>query len=113
MFGEDVTILSRVQTGTDRYGNPVYDWPSPGTTVRGCAVAPRTSEEPTQINRMPVYDGMTVYAPPGTAVGPHDRIVVRGVLYEVDGEAGDWRSPFTSAITAPRGVLIYAKRVEG
>jgi len=113
MYGETVTILHRTQTGTDRYGNPTYDWPEPGTIVTGCAIGDRGTEEPTNINRAPVYEGLTVYAPAGTAVGPHDRLVIRGVVYEVDGEALEWRSPYTPQIFSPRGVVVYAKRVEG
>src|SRR5690606_24802940 len=133
-YGETVTILSRVQTGVDRYGNPVYEWPGPGVDVAGCGasrrtpegpaganrttgvdrdgnpvyewpgpgvdaagcgVAPRTSEELAEVNRNRVITGLTVYLAPGTQNAPHDRLVVRGATYEVVGEPGDWRSPYS------------------
>ena len=31
----------------------------------------------------------------GTALPPQARVRVRDVLYEVEGEPGDWHSPFT------------------
>lgn len=113
MFGEMVTVFPRVQTGEDRFGNPTYEWPGPGNKISGCAVAYRTTDEPTMIARNAVYEGITIYAPPGTFVGPHDRLGVRGVLYEVDGDARDWRSPYQPQYLSYRGVVIFAKRVEG
>lgn len=110
MIGETVTILARTQTGADRYGKPIYEWPEPGTQVHGCAIAPRSSEEPDQIARASVYEGLSIYMPPGVSVGPHDRIVVRGIVYEVDGDPGDWRSPYSAF---PRGVVVNVKRWEG
>lgn len=110
MIGETVTILRRTETGTDRYGKPVYEWPEPGTEVRGCAVAPRTSEEPLQIAREIVYEGLAVYMPPGVSVTPYDRLVIRGTVYEVDGEPIDFRSPYAAV---SRGVRVHVKRWEG
>jgi len=109
-YGETVTILERVQTGVDRYGKPVYEWPEPGVEVAGCAVAPRMSEEPAEVNRNRVITGLTVYLPPGTQITPHDRLVVRGVTYEVVGEPGDWRSPYSGVA---RGIEVAIQRIEG
>ena len=110
MIGETVTILTRTETGTDRYGKPVYDWPEPGAQVHGCAVAPRSSIEPAEIARTPVYEGLAVYMPPGVSVTPYDRLVIRGTVYEVDGDPGDWRSPYGAVA---RGIVVNAKRWEG
>lgn len=109
-YGETVTILTRTETGTDRYGNPTFAWPAPGVDVDGCAVAPRSATEPAQVGRQAVITGLTVYMPPGTVVGPYDRLSLRGVTYEVDGEAGEWVSPFSG--WRP-GVEVAVKRVEG
>lgn len=110
MIGETVTLLRRVETGTDRYGNPTFDWPLPGEELRNCGVAPRATDEPEEIARTPVYQGLTVFAPVGTVVGPHDRLIVRGEVFEVVGEPGDWRSPFSG--WRP-GVVINVDRWEG
>lgn len=113
MYGETVTVLSRTQTGTDRYGKPVYDWPEPGTQVPGCKVAPLVSEEPADIARNPVSIGFSVYMPPGVPVTPYDRVIVRGIVCEVIGEPGDWRSPYVPSLLAGKGVVVNVKRWEG
>lgn len=110
MIGETVTVLARTQTGVDRYGKPVYGWPGPGVEVAGCAVAPRSSEEPTEVGRQAVITGLQVYLPPGTEIAPSDRLVVRGETFEVEGDAGEWRNPYSDVW---RGVEVACSRVEG
>lgn len=109
--GEPVTIYHRRQVDTDAHGNPVFGWPEPGTTVDGCAVAPRSSSEPDEIGRDAVITGITVYLPPNTVVTPTDRLRARGTVYEVVGEPGDWRNPFTGG--QPWGIEVACQRVEG
>ena len=110
MFGETVTVLRMVETTTDRYGRPVQTWPEPGVDVDGCAVAPRTSTEPAQVGRQGVITGVTVYLPAGTAIGPHDRVRARGVVYDVEGEPGDWRNPYSGRTP---GIEVALTRHEG
>lgn len=107
--GETVTVLRRVDGDPDRYGNPTHTWAA-GVDVAGCAVAPRSSDEPAETGRQAVITGLTVYMPPDTEVGPNDRLIVRGVTYEVEGEPGDWRHPFSG--WRP-GVEVAVSRVEG
>lgn len=107
--GEPVVVY-RTTVTTDRYGN---DTPGPYTAVatyEGCAIAPRRSSEETTAGRQGVIVGLTVYLSSDAAVGPHDRLEVRGDMFEVDGEVGVWRSPFTG--WAP-GVEVNVRRVEG
>lgn len=59
-------------------------------------------DEPADPHRAVVVEGLTVYAPAGTAVGVHDRVVwpftvdaagavvASGEEYEVDGDVADW-----------------------
>lgn len=108
MTGETVLISARTQTGTDRYGKPVYGW-APSVSVNGCAVAPRGSAEGPQVGRQQVITGVSVYLPGQPQVGPYDRLTIRGVVYEVEGEPGDWRSPYSGR----RGTEVAASRVEG
>ena len=110
MFGETVTVLTRAQTGTDRYGKPAYDWPGPGVEVTGCAVAPRTSAEPLEVGRQAVITGLTVYMPSWVTVGPYDRLIVRGVTYRVEGEPGQWRTPYTGRRP---GIEVAVTRADG
>lgn len=63
--------------------------------IDGCAFNPGTSSEPLETGRNAVLTRPEVYAPPGADVLAGDRLVVRGVVYEVDGDPADWRSPFT------------------
>lgn len=107
--GEIVTLLTPT-SGTDRYGDTAANWTAPeATAVPGCAVAPRASTETTADGDR-VIIGLTVYLPPGTAVTSKQRVVVRGETYEVVGEPGEWRSPYTG--WAP-GTEIALQRVEG
>lgn len=108
--GETV-IRIRAPLVTDRYGNQVFDWDNATRSeVSGCGVAPRTSDEETETGRQGVIVGITVYVPAGTDISAHDRMEVRGEVYEVAGEVADWRSPFTG--WAP-GLVVNLRRVEG
>lgn len=109
MTGETITVV-RPATTTDRYGNAISDWTSATRTdIDGCAVAPRSSSED-NIGRQAVIVGLTVYAPAGADIRPTDRLEVRGDDYEVDGDVGDWRNPFTGSRP---GLEVPVKRVAG
>jgi len=108
MFGETVTVRRRVQGEDDRFGNPTWTWAD--DQVDGVAVAPRSSAEPAQVGRLAVITGLSVYLPTDTTIGPHDRLVVRGIEYEVEGEPGDWRSPYSGRRP---GIEVAVRRVEG
>lgn len=107
-MGETITIVRPGAPTQDEYGNDVPG-PSVETEVAGCAVWPRTSSEDVQA-RLQVLEGLNVLAPYGTVVGPHDRVRVRGLLYDVDGDPGEWRSPLTGF---RGGVQIELTRVTG
>lgn len=91
--GETVTIIRPGPPTRDEYGNDVVG-AATEIDVPGCAVAPRTSSEDVQA-RDQVIEGLTVWMPAGTDVRPTDRVRRGGLLYEIDGEAGAWSSPFT------------------
>lgn len=103
MFGagnsETVTVIR--SAGRTRVGDPIPG----GTTfdVAGCLFAPGPSQEPA-VAAQQVDTDATVYAPPGTAVLPTDRIRARGVEYAVVGDPQDW---------AGYGVVIVLRRVTG
>lgn len=86
------------QAGEDGHGNPVESWAAP-VPVPVHGVAPQTSLEPMEPGRYLVVETLTVYAPAGTVVGEHDRVVwpyrdgmpeVEWVSYDVDGPLADW-----------------------
>lgn len=111
-FGETVTRL-RATPATDPYSGEAtgLDWSSPSSlTIEGCGFNPGQSSEPLQDARNAVITQPEVYAPPGSDVLPGDRLVVRGVTYEVDGRPAAWRSPFTGW---EPGMVIALKDVEG
>lgn len=110
--GEIVTRLRGVPA-TDPYSGEEsgYDWSLPySIDIPGCAFNPGRSSEPLQDARTAVSTQPEVYAPPGSDIAPGDRLVVRGVEYEVDGEPADWRSPFTGW---EPGMVVALKRTEG
>lgn len=106
--GEKVVRLRATPTGTDDYGNDI-----PGEPVEypmyGVGVAPRTSTERNQ-GETTVFVGLSLYLPPtpGYNVLPTDRFRVRGVVYEVEGEPGVWRSPFSGTFF---GTEVPVRRV--
>lgn len=106
--GETVTVLRPGTPTRDGYGNDV-----PGadveTEVTGCAVWPRTSSEDVQ-GRQQVIDGLSAVLPYGTDVRPTDRVRRNGLLYDIDGDPGEWRSPLTGT---EAGVQVDLKRVTG
>jgi hypothetical protein len=107
-LGETVTFIRAGEPTQDDYGNDVPGAPVE-TDVPGCAVWPRASSEDVQ-GRLQVTEGLNVVAPYGTDVQPHDRARVRGVLYDVDGDPGEWSSPLTGTRA---GVQIELTRVTG
>lgn len=107
--GETVVIVRPSPPSRDDYGNEVPG-PPVETTVEGAVVVPRTSGEDVNA-RDQVVVGLTVYLPSATVVKPTDQMRVRGVLYDVEGEPGDYvRSPFTGT-TGP--VQVALTRVTG
>lgn len=108
--GETVVRL-RAEETVDRYGNTVRDWSNADRLeIAGCGVAPRTSTEESDMGREGVIVGVSVYAPPGADIGPHDRIEARGTVWEVVGEVADWRNPYTGWHA---GIVAHLRRVDG
>lgn len=98
--GKTVTIVRPGPPTFDDYGNDVPG-PARQIDVPGCATAPQDGNgaggnEILQA-RDTVLAGLTLYAPSGTDLRPTDRVLVDGVLYEVDGLPGGFASPFTGS----------------
>lgn len=110
--GESVTRL-RGTPVTDPYSGEAtgVSWDSPESLViPGCAFNPGGSQEPVQDSRSAVITQPEVYAPVDADVLSGDRLVVRGLTYEVEGRPADWRNAFTG--WAP-GLVIRLQLVEG
>ena len=95
MRGETVIVLTGVLAANpDPYSTePVVDWTQPPTqvSVDNVLCEPRPSSEPVQDARNAVTSGYTLYMPAGTTITPASRVRVRGLDYDVLGEASDWR----------------------
>lgn len=88
-FGPLVTLVKRVKTGTDSYGDPVYT-DDTSVVVRGAFDPHASTEANDQAITQPV-----VYLPPDTDVSWLDAVVVNGQTYEVDGSPNNWIHPMT------------------
>lgn len=111
--GDTVTIVRPGPATEDAYGNDV---PGPPTEIpiAGCGVAPRDStgsaaNEMTDA-RDTVISGLTLYAPYGTDVRATDKVRIGGIMYEVIGLPGSFRSPFSGS-TGP--VVVALELVTG
>lgn len=107
--GETITIRRQSDgpTGEDSQGNPVFGVSE--APVDGCVFAPRGSDESNDATGPRVITGGTVYAPAGTDIRYTDKLVIRGDVFVVDGEVGEWVPPFPTA-KVPGGVEVAVKR---
>lgn len=110
MTGETIAVIrSGEPVGTDRYGNPIPG-PTTGHQVHGCAIEPVGSQEPVEVGRQAIHTRLTVYAPAGADVQAGDQLDVRGRRYDVDGNPGLWRNPYTGRRA---GIEIHCVQVRG
>ncbi|MGG7653505.1 hypothetical protein [Kocuria rosea] len=101
----------------DAHGNHQPGWVEP-VPIGLYALAPKTSVEPDESGRRAVLTGMTAYAPLGTLVGAHDRLVLPdGTTWEVVGEVGQWAgNPHGGLLPGhlrPEGVQFDIERSTG
>jgi len=108
--GETVLVLTGTPV-TDPYSGETTgtDWATPTqVSVDNVLCEPRPSSEPVQDARNSVTSGYTAYMPAGTVITPTNRVKVRGIDYDVLGEAADWR------LGAWRpGIVVQLQRVAG
>jgi hypothetical protein len=104
-----VTRLRSTPGGVDIDGYPVVSTTTE-TELGGVFVAPRQSLEITDRARAGVIVGLTLYGPIDTDIVHTDRLRVDGVLYEVDGEVGQWTQPMSGWRA---GLTVALSRVTG
>jgi len=103
--GTETVVRLRSSGTPPRHGAPA---PVAETVITRCILIPRTSSED-QERADTVIVGYTLVAPPGTDLVATDRVRARGVMWEIDGEPGDYRS-----LSGVRRQLIAAlRRVRG
>jgi hypothetical protein len=110
-FGEPVVFQARVVGVEDSHGNPIESFAAP-VTVEGCAFDPGGSIETMEPGREAVVSRPRVFVPPGNLAGVTARSLatVRGLLYRVDGDPADFRSPFTGW---EPGIVVNLERAGG
>lgn len=111
--GETVTVLRGAKIVDPFSGEESdnLDWSEPeATPYEHCAVGPAVTDEPLDSNRVPVVDGLVVFGPFDMDVTARDRLLIKGEVYEVDGEPGFWKNPFNGRTP---GCQIKAKKVSG
>ena len=93
-MSESVVLITRQQTGVDRYNKPTYS--DVETTIEGVGVAPVTSEIDPTTGAVVITAGLALYLPAEVSCGPDARFRVRGVEYKVRGASEDWASYYSS-----------------
>lgn len=86
---ESITRTRRSSTSTDSYGQPVY---TTASVTLQAYVSQRVSGTNFDADQIVLTDGLTLYLPAGTDVQDDDKFTVRGKVYEIDGEAFEWKN---------------------
>jgi hypothetical protein len=103
-------VRLRAPLRADPYGNPtgVRDWDSAlRADIPGCALAPLRGAEVLD-NRDRRIIRRILRCPPHADVTATDRVEVKALVYEVDGEPEPWQSP-SGALAHLRVVLRLVK----
>lgn len=109
-----VTRLRDNPGGIDENGDPIASV-SVETVISGAAIAPRTAADITDRGRQGRISSALLLVPFGTDVRHTDRFRVEGLVsldgeWDVDGDAGQWKSPFTGW---EAGCEVALKRAAG
>jgi hypothetical protein len=107
--GETITRLRATAT-TDAYGEQL-DWSTADSEeIAGCGFAPRQEDEADAAGRAGVIVGYTLYAPFDADILFGDRVETPYGLFEIEGEPGKWRNPYTGGTP---GLTAALRRVVG
>lgn len=102
-------IKRYLEGAEDAHGNPVEGW-EPAEYVKVFAVAPTSSQEPSESGRDAVITGLTVLAPVDVVIDAKDRVLWNGIEYTVEGDVADWT---TGPFNFKPGIQFNLKRVDG
>lgn len=106
--GEPIIIKRRTTDGNDDYGNPTYEVSD--VLIRHALIAIGTTSESLDPERAAYDAKVTLYVPSGTEILETDRFLIRNSLWEKDGSAQEWVSPFPSGYD---GVVVPLRRRRG
>ena len=108
-MSETVLRLEHQGGAVDAYGNDTEGFADP-VALTGFGFDPGSTSEP----RLPGQDRVivepTLYGPFSMPFKPQDRVVVRGVVYEVEGVVRQWRNMFSNR---EAGAVVSLRRVDG
>ncbi|PWF26038.1 hypothetical protein DD236_08055 [Ancrocorticia populi] len=91
--GETVTLHIRVDTGRKTSSNdPIYR--NEDVDRPNCMVAPRVKPEAFDYNSVTYVHGFDVYDTYDCPITASDKVTIRGVKYNVDGEISRWANPY-------------------
>jgi hypothetical protein len=108
--GEPVTRRRQQQTGVDRYDNPVYELVDT-VLVERAGFDPGGSREPVEVGREQTITTPKLYfRRQYPDLIDTDQVIVRGVVFDIEGNPPDWKSPYGSAVG---GLVVELKRAEG
>lgn len=104
-----VTVHPAATEGTDEMGDEITV-PGAPYVLEVESIYPSTSEEPGDSNRSSVITGLTILAPEGTRLSPHDEVEIPGRdgMWGVVGEIGVFDERSNPA--RRRGVLGRGRR---
>lgn len=89
-----VAVQPHLSGVDDAHGNPSDTWGA-GVDQLVYGWAPAGSSEPFEAGRNPVTSDLDLFAPEGFSCTAHDRVVVGGLVYEVEGDLLDFNhGPF-------------------
>ena len=108
-MSESVEHVPYEGAAEDVYGNEAEGYGSP-VTLYGFGFDPGSSSEPRQPGMDRVIVEPTLYGPFDMPFLPKDKVIVRGLTYEVEGEVRQWRNMFSNR---EAGGVVTLRRVDG
>jgi hypothetical protein len=101
MDNATVVLLRRQGGGRDQYGDPIpVTWER--VPLPFAAAAPRMASNDVSADvdysygRISLVTGLILYVSSQETIRPVDRVEVDGVEYTIEGEIGQWVSPFST-----------------
>ena len=88
------TVIRLRPTMRQSRGSSIPDWTDPDRLeIKNCSVQPAATGLSLDGRVLGLFEGYTVYMPPGTDVRAGDRIEYDGNVYTINGEPKAWTSP--------------------
>ena len=109
-MGELVQRIPYEGFSEDAYGNEIAAYGSAVELAGVYGFDPGSSSEPRLAGQERVIVEPTLYGPYDMPFLPRDQALIRGRLYEVEGEVRQWRHMYTNR---EAGAVVSLRRVDG